>query len=130
MGLSFRASRVLERLHNAIQIRGQRSLDEFRARLHEQRIHGKREATEMEFIAAAGGDDGVLSGEEAAILFRELGGKDKSIPFAEVLVSYCVLFFTCDLYRLDMNVSLSTVPIVSSAVCTLSSLCLEYDTIP
>ncbi|CAN0325955.1 unnamed protein product, partial [Ectocarpus sp. 8 AP-2014] len=85
MGLSFRASRVLERLHNAIQIQGQHGLDEFRARLHEQRLHGKREATETEFIAAAGGDDGVLSGEEATILFRELGGKDKSTPFTEIL---------------------------------------------
>lgn len=99
MGLSFRASRVLERLHNAIQIRGQHGLDEFRARLHEQRLHGKREATETEFIAAARGGDGVLSGEEAAILFRELGGKDKSIPFAEVLLNPSSLtFFSCMLH--------------------------------
>ena len=86
MGLSYRASRILERLHAAIQTQGQHGLDEFRARLHEQCLDGKREASVREFVAAAGGDDGVLSGEEAEILFRELGGirKDGSVPFAEV----------------------------------------------
>lgn len=87
MGLSYRASRILERLHTAIQTQGQHGLDEFRARLHEQCLDGKREATVREFVAAAaGGDDGVLSAEEAEILFKELSGNstDSSVPFAEV----------------------------------------------
>jgi len=87
MGLSYRASRILGRLHTAIQTQGQHGLDEFRARLHEQCLDGKREATEREFVAAAGGDEGVLSKEEAEILFRELSGNSKdnsSVPFAEV----------------------------------------------
>lgn len=85
MGLSYRASRILERLHTAIQTRRQNGLDGFRARLHEQCLDGKREATERDFVAAVGADDGgVLSAEEARALFRELGGKDGSVPFAEV----------------------------------------------
>lgn len=85
MGLSYRASRILQRLHAAIQARGQNGLDGFRARLHEQCLDGKREATERHFVAAVSGSHGVLSAEEAGILFRELGGKDSSVPFAEVL---------------------------------------------
>lgn len=87
MGLSYRASRVLERLQTAIQTRGQHGLDYFRSRLHEQCLDGdKREATERDFVAAAEGDGGVLSQEEACVLFRELSGKgkDSSVPFAEV----------------------------------------------
>ncbi|CAM9395475.1 unnamed protein product [Scytosiphon promiscuus] len=84
MGLSYRASRILERLHAAIRTRGQDGLSGFRARLHEQCIDGKREATERNFVAVVGGDGGVLSTEEAGVLFRELGGKDSSIPFAEI----------------------------------------------
>lgn len=84
MGLSYRASRIIERVHAAIQTRGHRGLDKFRARIHEYCLDGKREATEREFVAAASGDGGVLSGEEAGIIFRELGGKDDSAPIAEV----------------------------------------------
>lgn len=87
MGLSYRASRVLERLHTAIQTRGQHGLDYFRCRLHEQCLDGnKREASERDFVAAAEGSGGVLSQEEARILFRELSGQGKgsSVPFAEV----------------------------------------------
>ena len=91
MGLSYRASRVLERLHTAIQTRGQHGLDYFRCRLHEQCLDGKkREATERDFVAAAG-DGGVLSQEEARVLFRELSGngKDSSVAFAEVMFWPC-----------------------------------------
>lgn len=84
MGLSYRASRIIERVHAAIQTRGHRGLDKFRARIHEYCLDGKREAIEREFVAAASGDGGVLSGEEAGILFRELGGKDGSAPIAAV----------------------------------------------
>lgn len=83
MGLSYRALRIIERLHNAIQVRGHRGLDEFRARVHEYSLDGKREATERAFVAAASGGC-ILSGEEAGILFRELGGKDGSASIPEV----------------------------------------------
>lgn len=88
MGLSYRASRILDRLHRAIRAQGQRGLDEFRTRLHELSLDGTQLATESSFAAAAAaGGDGVLSLEEAGIIFKELcsGSNDeKCVPFAKV----------------------------------------------
>lgn len=57
-------------------------------------IETSERATERDFVAAAAadGDDGVLSEQEAKVLFRELSvnGKDSSIPFAEVLLDRVV----------------------------------------
>lgn len=98
MGLSYRASRILDRLHKAIRAQGQRGLDEFRTRLHELCLDGTQLATESNFAAAAAaGGDGVLSLEEAGILFKELcggssvvGHDQKCVPFAKVRA--CLLF--------------------------------------
>lgn len=88
MGLSFQAARILQRLHNAIQTQGQRGLDEFRARLHELCLDQKRVATEKHFVLAAAGEGGVLSAEEAGVLFRGLAsvgpGDGDSVSIAEV----------------------------------------------
>lgn len=112
MGLSYRASRVLERLHTAIQTRGRHGPDDFRCRLHEQCLDGnKREATERDFVAAAAeGDAGVLSEDEARVLFRELSGNDKdsSIPFAEVIVGPTVAAVIVVLHRRGRNAEMST----------------------
>lgn len=83
MGLSFQAARILERLHNAIQTQGQRSLDGIRARQHDLAQNEKREVTEKDFVAATAGD-GVIAGEEAGALFRELAGGGERMPFAAV----------------------------------------------
>lgn len=87
MGLSFQASRLLQRVHSTIQAQGQRGLDDFRARLHELCLDGKRVATEKDFVSAAASGDGVLSVEEARVLFRGLAsgsGDGGTVAFAEV----------------------------------------------
>lgn len=97
MGLSYRASRILDRLHKAIRAQGQRGLDEFRTRLHELCLDGTQLATESNFAAAATtGEDGVLSMEEAGILFKELcsgssivGNDQQCVPVAKVLLAVC-----------------------------------------
>lgn len=113
MVLSYRAARVLERLHTAIQTRGQHGLDKVRCRLHEQCLDGnKREATERGFVAAAGDDGGVLSQEEARVLFRELSGngKDSSVAFAEVMFwpLLVAIVLTAVLRRRGRNAEMST----------------------
>lgn len=72
MGLSFRASRILERLHKAIQTPGYQSgVHDLDARFHALRLDRKPTVTKNEFVNAATGD-GLLSAEDAGVLFRGL----------------------------------------------------------
>lgn len=88
MGLSFHAAQILERLRNAIQTQGQRSLDDIRSRQHKLAQNEKREVTEKDFVAATAGD-AVIAEEEACALFRELAGGSERMPFAEVRPTLC-----------------------------------------
>lgn len=90
MGLSVRASRILERLHNTIQTPGfQSGVHDLGARLHELRVDGKATVRKREFVNAMAGD-GLLSAEEAEVLFKGLaasasiGGDGESASLHEV----------------------------------------------
>lgn len=92
MGLSFRASRILERLHKAIQTPGHQSgVHDLGAAFHELRLNGKSTVTKSEFVNVTAAD-GLLSAEDAGVLFRGLaagassGGDGDSASLAEVPV--------------------------------------------
>lgn len=93
MALSSHARHILRRLHDAIQTQGgnQNGFNELRSQLHDLCVaSGKRLAAEPDFRAAMVGT-GLLSSEEAGVLFRGMlaaSGADRMdgelLSFAEV----------------------------------------------
>lgn len=93
MSLSSHATRILRRLHDALQPHGHKGFDEFRTQLHELCVDSKRMATEKEFRAAMAGA-GLLSAEDADILFGGFArngasgkGDRDHVSFAQVRVT-------------------------------------------
>lgn len=105
MGLSWHARRILRRLQDTIQAQGggQNGFDQLRAQLYDLRVaSGKRLAAEPDFRAAVVGS-GLLSSEEAVVLFRGMLASSrvdqvdgKLLPLAEVRseISIVVLYDT------------------------------------